>query len=322
MKICENCGKEHDGSYGSGRFCSKECARSFSSKNSKGQLKEAKCVDCGKTIYIGKRASNKTCRCEECKNEYLINTNKLKGSILKEIKNKKLEKYVKCPICGREHLIYLDCDNYFCKQHNIQHFRSLIKYFGFDKSKLGTTEVENEFNRVRNILYDLYWNKNLSSTELASKFNYKSTPTNITQKFFKNYLNIPVKSCKYATLENYIEGRETTNECNNQYHQQWHTTWNGKEVYLRSSYELDYAKQLDEQKIDYEVEYFHIKYWNSQKQEYRCAIPDFYIPSTNTIVEIKSSYTLDEQNMKDKIKTYKELGYNTKLICDYKEKEI
>jgi len=30
--ICENCNNEHDGSYGSGRFCSSKCARSFSSK--------------------------------------------------------------------------------------------------------------------------------------------------------------------------------------------------------------------------------------------------------------------------------------------------
>ena len=60
--ICENCGKEHDGSYGSGRFCCKECARSFSTKNIiKGQLKEAKCIKCGKIIYINKNASTKTC---------------------------------------------------------------------------------------------------------------------------------------------------------------------------------------------------------------------------------------------------------------------
>ena len=39
--ICEYCGKEHNGSYGSGRFCSEECARSYSTKNIKGQLKEA-----------------------------------------------------------------------------------------------------------------------------------------------------------------------------------------------------------------------------------------------------------------------------------------
>ena len=33
MKICENCGKEHDGSYGSGRFCSHSCQASFTNKN-------------------------------------------------------------------------------------------------------------------------------------------------------------------------------------------------------------------------------------------------------------------------------------------------
>ena len=294
--ICENCGKEHNGSYGSGRFCSEGCARSYSTKKlKKNKTKLIKCEICGKIIEIPKRSSTK--KCNDC--------------IKKDHK-----KY--CNICGSL-LINNTCENDFCKHHNIQHFRSLIKYFGFDKEKLGTLEVENEFNRVRNILYNLYWNKNMSSTELAKKFNYNSTPTNITQKFFKNYLNIPVKTCKYATLENFLEGRETHAIYTNQYKQQWHTTWNNKNVYVRSSYELDYAKELDKQKIDYDVEFAHIKYWDSQKQEYRCAIPDFYIPSKNMIVEIKSSYTLDEQNMKDKFKAYKELGYSTKLICDHKE---
>ena len=227
-----------------------------------------------------------------------------------------------CLICGSKLNNDNKCNNNFCKQHNYQHFKSLIKYFGFDKAKLGTLEVENEFNRIRNMLYDLYWNKNMSSTELAIKFNYKSTPTNITQKFFKNYLNIPVKSCKYATLENYIEGRENIPKNKNNYKQQWHLTWNNKKVFLRSSYELDFAKKLDEQQINYEVEYFHIKYWDSQKQEYRCAIPDFYIPSTNTIVEIKSNFTLNEQNMKDKMNAYIKYGYNFKLICDHQEKKL
>ena len=31
--ICENCGKEHSGDFGSGRFCSKKCAKSFSTKS-------------------------------------------------------------------------------------------------------------------------------------------------------------------------------------------------------------------------------------------------------------------------------------------------
>ena len=33
--ICENCGKEHDGSYGSGRFCSKHCRFVFIGKQTK-----------------------------------------------------------------------------------------------------------------------------------------------------------------------------------------------------------------------------------------------------------------------------------------------
>lgn len=30
---CENCGKEHDGSYGSGRFCCKSCANTRKHSN-------------------------------------------------------------------------------------------------------------------------------------------------------------------------------------------------------------------------------------------------------------------------------------------------
>ena len=227
-----------------------------------------------------------------------------------------------CPICGRLRNQNGECDNEFCKKHNIQHFRNLIKYFGFDKNKYGTKEVEEEFYRVRNYLYDLYWNKNMSSTQLAKMFNYTSTPTNITQKFFKKYLEIPVKSVKYATNENYIEGREEVGMIHNQYKQHWHTTWNGKDVYLRSSYEEDFANELDEKQIDYDVEALRIKYFNTIENEFRCAIPDFYIPSKNMIVEIKSNWTFNEQEMKDKKKAYLEQGYNFKLILEHKEKEI
>ena len=291
--ICENCGKEHDGSYGSGRFCSKECAKSYSTKQSQGQLKEAKCIDCGKIIYIGKRASNTKCRCKEC--------------------NKK-HKQIKCKICGR---IYDPkcggCKNEFCHKHSLKQIQNLIKYFDFNKDKLGTIEVENEFNRIRDILYDLYWNQEKSFTDIANIYNYKSNPGNLS--FIFNHLNIDRRNFTETAILTFIQGKQN-------YKQQWHSAWNNKEVYLRSSYELDYAKELDKQKIDYEVEYLHIKYWDSQKQDYRCSIPDFYIPSTNTIVEIKSHWTLDKQNMKDKIKAYKDLGYNFKLICDHQEIQI
>ena len=303
---CENCGKEHDGTYGSGRFCSKSCAKQFSTKNYKKEYKSAKCIICGKDIFINKMASTKTCKCDDC-------TNCKKR--LQILKKEHQLKYLNCKICGSPYLIYESCKNKFCQEHNIQQIKSLIKYFNFDETTLKTNKVETEFNRIRDILYDLYWNKHKSSSDICKIYNYPNI-CNLTGKIFK-YLNIPTKSCHIANIENIFTGKLNP-VINNQYKSCWHTTWNNKEVYLRSSYELDYAKELDEQQIDYEVESLRIKYWNTQEQEYKCAIPDFYLPKENMIVEIKSSWTLDEQQMKDKMKEYKKLGYNCKLICDHK----
>jgi len=36
--FCENCKKEHNGSYGSGRFCGAKCARGFSTKNKRVEI--------------------------------------------------------------------------------------------------------------------------------------------------------------------------------------------------------------------------------------------------------------------------------------------
>ena len=59
IKICETCGKEHDGSYGSGRFCSYKCKQKFSSIRgaSKG----------GQT---SKQKLGKKCKCEACGAEF------------------------------------------------------------------------------------------------------------------------------------------------------------------------------------------------------------------------------------------------------------
>ena len=299
--ICENCGKEHDGSYGSGRFCCKTCARSFSTKNKK-KTKLIICESCGKEIKVPINSPSK--KCFDCKiKEETYFTNSLK-----------------CPICGRIRDINKHCNNSFCNNHSHQQFRSLIKYFGFDKTKLGTIDVENEYNRIRNILFDLYWNQNLSGSDIAKIYNYNNEPNLISQIF--NNLNIPKRN-HHTALINAIElGKLNINNVHKSYKDEWHNTWEGKEVYLRSSYESDYANKLDEQKIKYEVESLRIKYFNSKLNEYHCAIPDFYLPETNTIVEIKSNWTLDIQEMKDKVKAYKELGYNFKLILEHKEIDI
>ena len=35
---CEYCGKEHDGSYASGRFCSQSCARGFATRDKREEI--------------------------------------------------------------------------------------------------------------------------------------------------------------------------------------------------------------------------------------------------------------------------------------------
>ena len=133
-------------------------------------------------------------------------------------------------------------------------------------------------------------------------------------------IDIVLRTLKDATLNAYKTGRSTIN-LNPTYKTGWHTTWDNKQVFYRSSYELDYAKELDEQKNKYEMEGLRVCYFDTQKCIERTAVPDFYLPETNTIVEIKSSYTYNEQNMNDKIKAYKKHGYNFKLILDHKEQD-
>lgn len=56
MFICENCGKEHDGSFGSGRFCCKKCASAYSSKQQNHTFNK---IDYQHCQYCGKVCKNK-----------------------------------------------------------------------------------------------------------------------------------------------------------------------------------------------------------------------------------------------------------------------
>lgn len=304
MFKCECCGIEHNGSYGTGRFCSEHCARKFSTLNIK-KTKVIKCAHCGKDFVVFARSNKKLC--DKCSIE--INAFSKKSSILT------------CRICGQKYFKNTGgCPNEFCKKHNYLQISTLIKYFGFDKKFLGTPDVEKEFNRIGKIFYNLYWEQGLSGIEISKIYGYNN-PHYFSFKILK-YFGIDTRNRKDATKNAILMGKLKPHEIENQFKSEWHKTWNNKEFFLRSSYETDYANYLDSEKIDYEVELLHIKYFDTTKNEYRCAVPDFYLPETNTIVEIKSNWTLDIQNMKDKVKVYKELGYNFKLILEHKEVDI
>jgi hypothetical protein len=71
MKLCETCNIVHDGIYGSGRFCSSKCARSFSTKDKRTEISKKvslKLKNSGNSnVYIA---------CKFCHNIFTVNWNK------------------------------------------------------------------------------------------------------------------------------------------------------------------------------------------------------------------------------------------------------
>jgi hypothetical protein len=290
--ICKNCGKEFFEKYSkwsSGNFCSKFCGISFASKhNNNKPFKKVNCITCGKEIEVDKRASPKLCKCHECKKTY-------------------------CKYCGQKTCLRKD----ICKKYQI--FPTLIKYFGFDKTKIGSINVYEEFEMSINLMKEEYFDNKLSLPEMSKKYKCDFT---ILWKIFKS-LNIKLRSRSKSVQNAIMLGIQKNNNIFKdqfkKYQRGWYTTWNDKQIFYRSSYEIDYCKELDEKKINYEVEQLRILYWDSQLLKQRVAIPDFYLPDTNEIIEIKSDWTYDEQNMKDKFKAYKQHGYIPKLILEHIE---
>lgn len=294
--ICENCGKDHDGSYGSGRFCSSKCARSFSSKSDKNKgTKIIRCLNCDKVIEVHKHDSNNAL-CAECKR-----------------KSYKKHHSKTCQICGSS-----DCKHPFCVGHSVKFVKSTFERFGMDLTSIGSPKVFDELEKLKNLMLNLYFGSELSSVEIAEMYDCKNYI--ITDLFI--VLGIRLRNASDAMINALKTGRMDLPKNQFLYKDEHHKTWDGRTVYLRSSYETDFANYLDSNRIKYDVESLKIQYFDSITNKYRTAIPDFYIPETNTIYEIKSSYTYIEQNMIDKFKAYKNLGYNCKLILDHQEKSL
>ena len=64
LRKCEYCGKEHDGSFGSGRFCCSDCAKKYSLSFSKGKKPEDKSTKEEKVEESVKIAPPKECTTE------------------------------------------------------------------------------------------------------------------------------------------------------------------------------------------------------------------------------------------------------------------
>ena len=178
--------------------------------------------------------------------------------------------------------------------------------FNFD------SDPKKEYLKIQALLYSEYHIKCESMLTIMKKF---SIPSSRTMDLLFSHFDIESRSLSDAVSNAISQDRLVIGD-SIVFIQKWHTTWDNKQVYLRSSYEINYAQSLDKKQIKYEVECMRIRYFSPTKQKYRIAIPDFYLPETNTIVEIKSSYWLDLDEMKSKFIAYKDLGFTSKLIMD------
>jgi hypothetical protein len=245
---CLNCGKLLDPKLvkQGNKFCSKSCAGTYNntgrkhSEESKEHLKETqknsekvrKAII--KRFYNGdEELYNKVQEEKNFKKEFFKQKRKeriLKKKLVNEQNNNlndiKIHKTQigHCEICGRE-LIDGKCLNDFCIKYRQIKFKKLSKYFGFDMSKYGTIEVEHEFNRIKNMLYDLYWNQHLSSIQLTERFNL---PKNSIFNYFRKF-EIPSKTLSYAIKEGIEENRIICSQSEH-FHGRYesHITWNNK----------------------------------------------------------------------------------------------
>lgn len=289
---CKTCGKvftELPSKAASGDFCSKFCARKYAS--SFGNTEEKK---------------------------------RQKGQTYSQTYWSSLSKKKKvCKICGQEKCLYPD----ICKSRFLTNPQHLIK-LGLDISKIGTFEIYDEYFKIQLLIYNFYIIQGQSFTDISKKYNFHySTISNLLK-----FLKIKIRNNKESVRNYYKHHKHKFTFQNNTqkpcikdskipYKHGWHTSWNNSRHYYRSSYELDYMNLLDKNQIEYQTEPFKIPYFDTQEDKTRYAIPDFLIKETNTLVEIKSTYTYDRQNMIDKMTSYKEKGYNFKLILDHQEYE-
>jgi len=293
---CQQCGKETTNP----KFCSRSC--------------RAKTIN--KTRILPKELykRTKTLCCVTCKTPTVVFVNTSPTKVFCDVCKIKKSKR-KCKSCGAD-----DCKTYDICKH-LKLIPTLIKYFNFEESWIGTSLFPVKYKQIQENLNFQYHTQKLSIPELCEYYHHPNI-----RNFWKilKSLGVSTRTFSESNLNSLETGRKTISEefFNPKYKHGWHETWNSKKVFYRSSYELNYCKILDEQKIDYVMEKLRICYFDSILQKERIAIPDYYIPSENLIIEIKSTYTLNLQNTKDKVKSYLKKGYKFKLILEGKETDI
>jgi len=130
---------------------------------------------------------------------------------------------------------------------------------------------ENRFNFIKGQLFDLYWNKKLTPARISKIF---KCHVDTIYEWLKKF-EIPMRNRSEAAIEKFK---------NPENHLNCPTYGKGdyyKDIWMRSSYEIAFAKYLDRNNIKW---FYESERFNLPSSTYT---PDFYLPNTNEYIEIK-----------------------------------
>lgn len=311
------------------KFCTKECHVKYVHNNNTQVTKP--CLFCGKMVTKPLNQAEKYPNFFCCHSHAASYNNIARGpkypdrekyqQLLKEKSKSSRLAERRCKFCGQT----ICSRPEICNSNLVQTISSkkdqnnLVKC-GFDTSKLGSIQAYDEFDRIHDIVYDLYYNKNFSMHDIKKHFNIKRIQNVWNLLKVLNIPRRPFTEINLAYSKAHPEASlDKKSKHNYRFKTGYHTNFKGEKVFYRSSYELDYMKYLDENKISYKYEPFRIIYFNTLKGKETFCVPDFLLLETNTIVEVKSNYTYIRQDMIDKMNAYKAKGFNFKLILDHVE---
>lgn len=280
----------------------------------KPQKQEILCQECGEAINgFGEAFCSRSCAA--------THTNKLRDRSVYEKVSKvlkaqyvKQKKFCKCVHCHEEFnnwkkvRVCNDCSKWSL---NVPMFKLLGCY----EQGVKLSECN---QKALSILSDLYFNKKYSKPEIKQLIGIDTC--SLFRYFKKNGVNLRTGS---EALSNAFEtGRSKLPQGHPHYKCGWHTSWQGRKFYYRSSYELKYCLFLDEKRIPYEMEFRKFLYYDTQEKKNRFAVPDFYLPLENRIVEVKGAWTYDPIEMEDKKKAYIKAGYEFTLLRENELKAL
>lgn len=276
--------------------------------------KQHRCKFCNKLIPSSRTFCNTSCAASyNNKRRTKASRDKQKTTLMQTLAYSTKRKRRVCKVCGS-----VECTTpHICKSRLCTGKSKNLEKVGFDFNLLGSQLFIEQYYSIKEKLHNLYHVQHYTLTDLMRMFDIKDSHSIYT--IFK-FLGISTRNSKEAAKLALRLGRSSipTND-KTRYKSGYHTTWFGEVYFFRSSYEEDYMILLDQCQEPYNYESLRIVYYNTQDKENKIAVPDFYLPSSHTIVEIKSSYTYDKQNMVDRSCRFKELGYNFKLILDHVE---